>query len=119
MTTIRQRISDERLADVLCSAYEGGSNYWARQSDGKKSPYRFAALSGGVLQFVPDFAVEITDVEDGEKKYPLTLARLRHGLQVMATKYPRHFADILAENDDATTGDVLLQCAIFGELVYG
>ncbi len=27
--------------------------------------------------------------------------------------------DMLAENDDATTGDVFLQCALFGELVFG
>jgi hypothetical protein len=37
----------------------------------------------------------------------------------MADKYPRHIADILSENDDATTGDVFLQLCLFGDVVYG
>ena len=37
----------------------------------------------------------------------------------MAETHPRHFADFLAGNEDATTGDVLLQLAVFGELVFG
>lgn len=125
-TTIRQTVSDERLAEILCSTYEGGSNYWARQDDGKPSPYRISETlktDGGIsgaLEFIPGFDVEITDIEDDdEKKYRLTLPILRKGLQIMAEKYPRNFSDILTENDDAITGDVLLQCALFGELVYG
>jgi hypothetical protein len=41
------------------------------------------------------------------------------GLEIMATKYARHFADLVSENDDADTHDVFLQCALFGEVVYG
>jgi hypothetical protein len=37
----------------------------------------------------------------------------------MAREYGRHFSDMIAENDDATTADVFLQCCLFGELVYG
>jgi hypothetical protein len=44
---------------------------------------------------------------------------VRAGLQVLATKYPHHFADIVVDNSDCTTGDVLVQCALFGEIVYG
>jgi hypothetical protein len=32
---------------------------------------------------------------------------------------PRHFADVLNENDDAGTGDVFLQCCLFGEIIFG
>lgn len=41
------------------------------------------------------------------------------GLQVMAEKYPRHFGNLISDNDDAETGDVLLQCSVLGEIVYG
>jgi hypothetical protein len=47
------------------------------------------------------------------------LADLAKGLQTMAEKYPRHFADFVAENDDADTGDVFLQCVVLGDVVYG
>lgn len=39
--------------------------------------------------------------------------------RILATKYPHHFCDILKDGGDATTGDVLIQCALFGEIVYG
>jgi len=38
---------------------------------------------------------------------------------VMAKKEPRHFADFLKEDYDETTGDVFLQCCLFGEVIYG
>ena len=41
-------------------------------------------------------------------------------MKVMHEKYTRHYADMVSEcNADATTGDVLVQCALFGEIVYG
>ena len=49
----------------------------------------------------------------------LTDVELQQGLQRMARKYPRHFADFMAENDDAITGDVFLQCVVLGEVIYG
>lgn len=44
---------------------------------------------------------------------------IEKGLQVMADKYPRHFNDIITENDDAETADVFVQCAVLGEVVFG
>jgi hypothetical protein len=37
----------------------------------------------------------------------------------MAADYPRHFADLVNENDDADTGDAFVQCCVFGEVIYG
>jgi len=55
----------------------------------------------------------------GVKEWTLDLAAIRKGLQIMADKYPHHFRDAMAENDDAITGDVFLQCCLFDEIVYG
>jgi len=49
----------------------------------------------------------------------LDLDSIGDGLNVMATHYPRHFADFLNEASDAITADVFLQCCLFGELIYG
>ena len=49
----------------------------------------------------------------------LDLNAIKKGLQIMAEKYPRHMGDFLNENDDADTGDVFLQCCLFGEAIYG
>lgn len=53
------------------------------------------------------------------KKYALTDARIRRGMQLMADKYPRHFASYLADSDDAETGDMLVQLVCFGEVIFG
>jgi hypothetical protein len=49
----------------------------------------------------------------------LDLKSISEGLNVMATHYPRHFADFLNEAADAVTADVFLQCCLFGELICG
>lgn len=49
----------------------------------------------------------------------IDMPAIEKGLKVMAEKHPRHFADFIGDNADATTGDVFIQCVVFGELVYG
>jgi hypothetical protein len=62
----------------------------------------------------------ITSYEDpdginGVKAWRFDLEAAQRGLQLMAEKYPHHYADFMAENDDATTGDVFLQlCSVRG-----
>lgn len=46
-------------------------------------------------------------------------AEIISGLATMAATAPKHFADLANENDDAITHDVLLQCIVFGKIVYG
>jgi hypothetical protein len=61
------------------------------------------------------------ELNDGEEptKYHLTMNNVRKGLELMRDQYPRHYADLVEEQDDAITGDVWLQLATFGELIYG
>jgi len=56
---------------------------------------------------------------DGENVLRLDRAALEPGLQIMAEKYPRHFANFAQEAEDAETGDVFIQCCVLGEIVYG
>lgn len=37
----------------------------------------------------------------------------------MAEKWPRHFGNFISENEDAETGDVFIQLALLGDIVYG
>ena len=124
-------VDRQRVADTLCSAFEGGSTYWCRLED--KSPLPDAALEtladqnaraylmdwallGGSLTFSAEGG---SIVEGGPTRWTLDADTLAAGLGVMATKYPTHFADMVSHGGDATTGDVLLQCCLFGEVVFG
>ena len=121
------KASDETLLALLCSAFEGGSNYWASPQEfdppeGRtrkaiesacgdfETWYTLAAVAGGV--------VYVVDRTEGST-HPLTREGLERGLVVMADKYARHFGDLLSENYYGITADVFLQCALFGEVLYG
>lgn len=61
----------------------------------------------------------IGKADDGGGMVILDLDAVRRGLQVMATECPRHFANLVNEDDDAETADVFVQCCVFGEVIYG
>lgn len=135
---VEQKIDMERIRDLLCCAFEGGSNYWYEitkigwppglvSSDytegGKgqvgKSYWHWSQLvptqEGGCL-YVGD---KHGDKVKGRRSHKLNLESIEKGMKVIAEKYPKHYGDFLAENEDADTGDVFLQCCLFGELVFG
>jgi hypothetical protein len=128
--SVKVPITKLRISDMLCSAFEGGSNYWycidkfikppviEWQSDPKQvyQHLDYPLNAGGAL-IISD--KESDEPVKSKKTYRLDLDSITKGIQVMAEKCPRHFADFLGENDDATTGDVFLQCCLFGEVIYG
>lgn len=123
--------SGERIANLLCCAFEGGSNYWYtivgyQFADG----IEYADFSEGGKFTDPDnyfHPCEIVPlhegcavlVSDGEDTVALDRALLASGLKALAEKYPHHFKNFMDDHEDADTGDVFLQCCLFGELVYG
>lgn len=122
-TTTPVEINSDLIRDSLCLAFEGGSNYWYAEL-GKGAPPT-EDISSVLYSWVYSWptcggSVTLMDVE-GDTGEPLTLdgQAIARGLQSMADKYPRHLHDLLTEDGDAETGDVFLQCCLFGEIVYG
>jgi len=121
-------VTAEEVQDLLLCALEGGSNYWYR-IEGTDLPdgRSFREFCDGNVHgyhkvpLEPDCAVLFSDKEDGgdAEIYRLDLDAIHRGVQQMAGKYPRHFRDVLDDNADADTGDCFLQCALFGEMIYG
>lgn len=127
--TIKKDIPLDSISSLLCSALEGGSNYWY-EIDQFVKPETFTFLSdegdnpqifkhidyplnkGGAV------IISVPEDEDG-KTYTLDLQSIEKGLKIMAKDYPNHFNDFLNNNDDACTGDVFLQCCLFEEVIFG
>ena len=123
---ITHQISDRRIADLLCGAFEGGSNYWIQSvkavepvQDGKPwddeytpSYIRAPFSTGGHLEVYvneDDFSVPIRS---------LNRAALAKGLTLMAEHSARHFNDFLNDADDADAADVFLQYCLFGDVIF-
>ena len=133
MLTIKDFTTDhENLVNLLSVATYG--NYWpvikAFKSDKEKGLFddcecredKWAKAlmhgKGVVVYDCYEMDSELNDDEEPTKHY-LTMDNVRKGLELMRDEYPRHYADLMEEEDDAITGDVWLQLAVFGELVYG
>ena len=132
MLTQSHFLTHEGLSDLLSVAIFGNS--WPAIKI-KRSEYHLAEeykneciedkwaailINGGTLVVYDGYEMEseLNEGEDPTKHY-LTLKDVRKGLRLMKKKYPHHYADLVEENDDAITGDVWLQLAVFGEVIYG
>jgi hypothetical protein len=107
---------EQRLRDLMCSAVEGGSNYWARFYRSERTPD---------LDYL---SVEVVEEEPHSDDTPRFKGRIKaedlaRGLELLGrAPFPaaaQHLANFLSENDDAETADVVLQMTVFGELIYG
>lgn len=104
----------QRFRDLLCSAIEGGSNYWAD----------FDKFERTDLDYI---SVRVAEQEPSSgnlrKRKTLRAEHLVEGLQLLAAApFPSaltHLHNFLNENDDAETADVVLQMTMFGDLIYG
>lgn len=134
---VTRQVSRDEVGNLLCSAFEGGSNYWYRIEKFHK-PTRFEFNSGkdlgkeagyfkqidyplnpGGYLIVSDYNALCEGDFPTEKK--LDLASIQRGLELFANSkdYAHHWQDFVTENDDQTTADVFLQFCLFGEVVYG
>jgi hypothetical protein len=127
-TAVQVIFSDEIRDHLLCTALEGGSNYWYYLDDlainiinsvvapKKGVPLTdrlFAALQAGVT-------VPINDTKNRSKKIgELSMASIIAGEQLMISKHINHFADALLEQWDAATADVWFQFACLKDITFG
>lgn len=102
--------------------------HWCKRIYVARPPSRPVIFDADIVIFDGAIRVELFDeaheraslkeVEGVETIHWITLASLAKGLDIIASEYPHHMADILKRNYDAVTGDVLVQCAVFGKIVY-
>jgi hypothetical protein len=117
------KVSRQQVAGALWRAF-GSQITWFRVVEVIEPPtLRFRSLEHLALRMV-DYPLNeggslgIVSTEPASDVFRLDLKSIRRGLEDLATKYPRHFADLVNEDTDAITADVLLQCCLFGELIY-
>lgn len=96
----------------------GGSNYWIKdihipedsEDDGEWFTTRFFRKleEGGT--------VVITTICDSV--HELVFEDLVKANKLLHDNHPRHYTDLLTENDDKRTADVWFQLAVFNKIIY-
>ena len=120
-------LTDEDVADLICTAIEGGIGYWAcldNTSEAfvnapKEEPVSETSakilLSGGGVTFLDD--------EDHSQSWTLTLEKLLKGVKMFIENeaYGSSYVEegrIGIECIDANGADSIIQYALFGKQVY-
>ncbi len=121
---ISKEFTFEDISDLLCSALEGGSNYWyiidkynkpKNLKNTKEKHFRHLSypLNEGGSLIISD-----RDYSKDCKNKKLDLNSIKKGLQLMADKFPEEFASFSSGNYDAGTADTFLQLCLFKEIVF-
>jgi hypothetical protein len=128
--TSKMEVDMKDIADLLCTGFEGGVGYWC-QIVGYKKPEKvfewdvYSTKDGHVYKYVQYPLSEGGEVwmEDSQgesdEEWTLDLPAIERGLSVMASKYPWQWSNFVGDQYDADTGDVFIQCCLFGAVVYG
>ena len=139
------RVTYDRLLDLLTSAFEGGcsrswiecvhlqdGDSWKDQPKGKATYIQEVPFLGGTLYIEPcedpgdttrkASSEKVSETQTGPV-WTLTIDTITAGILTMSKleegEGGHHIHNFLRENDDAETGDVFLQCCLFGEIVFG
>ena len=113
-------LTEKNIDTIMSLALEGGIGYWAVLNNStpdfdSKPNNRFT--SEWATQLILDGkSIEFYDVEDEEERWTLDLEKIVKGF---TQNYKERPFDNNLENGDATTGDCIIQYALFGKLVYG
>lgn len=130
LVQIPVELDDEFFEDIICTAFEGGSNYWIGNiqvihPDGEK--LKGTPLSTWIASAVNENrTIKILPREDTVTVI-LDKKRLIGGLEKWIMRHPSNVS-LINENGkngidagdiDADDADAILQYAVFGELVFG
>jgi hypothetical protein len=117
LITLKIELTPQDINDILCTAIEGGINYWCSHYDTNciladiKTQYTYEIVAhGGYITLYDDYDL------DGLQ---LTKTKLMQGIQQWIdsqTFKPGDAFDI--GNIDAGDADCIVQYALFGRLVY-
>ena len=104
-------VTDDHLDSILVGCFEGGSNYWIDKVAVKKDDYKGKKYASECVAA----GGELYIYSEGSK-YILTKHSLIHGLQMYLDESKhKNWPD----GGDSMTDDVILQYALFEEVVYG
>ena len=103
--------------DYMCSSY--GLDLWYKEADYKNAKAKLTnpCIEDVWMQMLRDGArIGLKDLEGGEDTAYITLATIHERVKNVPIT---DLLDMIDENDDATTGEVVLQIVFLNEIIYG
>jgi len=109
-------LSDQDIDDLMVTALEGGINYWVRDienivPDGVEFEYRSELIAKGG-------SLKITDDEMGDTNV-LNLENFMEGVREVCRIRGFYNGQELMDNHDAEIADMIIQIALYKEIMFG
>jgi hypothetical protein len=139
VATIEVPITAYMIDNILCTALEGGSNYWLHTVYEVKTPdvdelegydeelykkVHFLPMQKLTQKLLRGAHYEFRDYDGDYKKdrdaYTLTKEKMINGIQIALRKpfEDSHHKVINLDDYDAADADLILQYALFGKIIY-
>jgi hypothetical protein len=118
------KVTRQQVANTLWHAFTGALTWFKVAQKVVPRELRFRSIdqiNPGIVDYPLNEGgvVRIVTINAPTQILELRLEGVAQGLEVVAKYYPRHFADLVNENGDAITANVLLQSCLFGEVIFG
>ena len=110
---VPKKITQQDIDDIMSTALEGGINYWCRKAEVLESQYYGEYASDQISR---GGSLRLYDAESDDT-WVLTLDKLMAGI-VKAIESGYVSSDNL-DDWDALDADAVVQCGLFGDLVFG
>lgn len=112
------KIDGEFVDSVMCSAFEGGINYWCESAKAKDNDYKGAEYASEVIS--RGGTVVLKDAEEDET-YEIDLDKFVKGYRKYVQWASEKNREVYTDPAyiDAEIADIIVQYAVFDEIVYG
>ena len=107
------RYSMQDIDDLMSTALEGGVNYWCRRAEVNETEYYGEYASDQISR---GGSLTLYDAES-EDNWVLDLDKLIHGLCLALAD--KHGMSADPDDWDADTADIVIQYALFNDIVFG
>lgn len=115
--TVQIEITDQEIDDVLVTALEGGINYWADSADVKDDDYKGGEWASEVVSRGGTLIIQEVDEEETVE---LTKDKMLAGIALFIEEFPEMYGSVEELGYlDASGADIIVQLALFGDVVYG
>lgn len=123
-------VTPDNLCDLFTTCFEGGYSPWLKSADWIY-PTRDALPQDNVVwwghkEFFQDmfeFGIKFDRPEDeegaGKGKMIITPGMVSAGLTQATKQCPKIWGRFISEDYDALDADAIVQCIVFGEVIYG
>lgn len=114
-------VTEVDVEDIITTAVEGGIDYWGSVVNYGKSDKPISEIAAKTLIS----GGEVTIIDDDDILYELTIAGLMHGIKkwidsgIANTELCLDGQSLETSYIDANEADMIIQYALFDEIVYG